>query len=254
MLDAENKKREANRFLGWGTWNLRCKLSKRRNRAKANDWVLSENVEPLTQHLDGMRCFHHHAVIDQEHMKNCCSQADQSRNGGWLSLVSKEYFEFGKVLLSLTRDKVQQKQWGRNGNASIKVAAEPICKDAAIKKAFFDACTGSSTPVSVLQSLLDRMVLKVFHARAGASMDAWKRKNTAREVKGSADASLRADLKSKVSQATKNKAGEFQIRKPKRGRDMLTQTVTGAKKGKPAPKQAPTATMETEVAEEARKG
>ncbi len=71
---------------------------------------------------------------------------------------------------------------------------------------------------------------------------------------GSAHASLRADLKSKVSQATKNKAGEFQIRKPKRGRDMLTQTVAGAKKGKPAPKQAPTATMETEVAEEARKG
>jgi hypothetical protein len=85
-------------------------------------------------------------------------------------------------------------------------------------------------------------------------MDAWKRKNTAREVKGLADASLRADLKSKASQATKNEAGEFQMRKPKRGRDMLTQTVAGAKKGKPAPKQAPTATMETEVAEEARKG
>ncbi len=39
-----------------------------------------------------------------------------------------------------------------------------------------------------------------------------------------------------------------------RGGDMLTQTVAGAKKGKPAPKQAPTATMETEVSEEARKG
>jgi hypothetical protein len=44
------------------------------------------------------------------------------------------------------------------------------------------------------------------------------------------------------------------MRKPKRGRDTLTQTVAGAKKGKLAPKQAPTATMETEVAEEARKG
>jgi hypothetical protein len=228
MLDAENEKREVNRFLGWAIWNLRCKLSKRRNRAKANDWVLSENVEPLIQHLDGMRCFHHHAIIDEEYMKNCYSQADQSRNGGWLSLVSKDYFEFGKVLLSQIRDKVQQKQWGRNGNASIKVAAEPICKDAAIKKTFFDACTGSSVPASVLQSLLDHIVLKVFHARAGASMDAWKRKNTAREVKGSADASLRADLKSKVSQATK-KAGEFQIRK--RGGNLPTRTVS--KKMKP---------------------
>jgi hypothetical protein len=234
LLDGENEKREVNRFLGWGIWNLRCKLSMQRNRAKDNNWVPSEDLDSLIQHLDGMRIFHHRAIVDQEYMKNCYSQADQTRNGGWLSLVSKDYFEFGKVLLSQIRDKVQQKEWGRNGNASIKVAAEPICKDATIKKAFFDACTGSSTPVSVLQSLLDRLVLKVFHARAGASMEAWKRKNTAREVKGSADASLRADLKSKVLQATK-KAGEFQIRK--RGGNEATQTGGGsAKKTKPTPK------------------
>jgi hypothetical protein len=50
-------------------------------------------------------------------------------------------------------------------------------------------------------------------------------------VKGSADAAFRADLKSKVSQATK-KAGEFQMRK--RGGDMLTGTtsIAGATKGK----------------------
>jgi hypothetical protein len=139
-------------------------------------------------HLDGMRCFHHHSIIDQEYMKNCYSQADQSRNGGWLSLVSKTLFGFGQVLLSQIRDSVQQKQWDRNGKASIKIAAAEICKDAGTKKAFFDACTGSSISVSVLKILMDRIVLKTFHARAGASMAAWKRKNTARELKGSADA------------------------------------------------------------------
>jgi hypothetical protein len=90
LLDAENGKKEVNRFLGWAIWSLRRKLSKRRNRAEAKDWVLVENVEPLIQHLDGMRCFHHHAIIDQEYMENCYSQADQSRNGAWLSLVSKK--------------------------------------------------------------------------------------------------------------------------------------------------------------------
>ena len=67
-------------------------------------------------------------------------------------------------------------------------------------------------------------------------MDAWKRKNTAREVKGSTDAAFRADLKSKVSQATK-KAGEFQIRK--RGSDVFvddenekTTVVTACKRAK----------------------
>ena len=217
-LDSENEKREVNRFLGWAIWHLRKKLSKRWTRAKINNWVIQENVEPLIKHLDGMRCYHHHAIIDPEYLKNCYSDSDQSRNGGWLSLVSKEYFEFGKVLLSQVRHNVRDQQWGRQGNRSIKVAAAAVCRDGRTKKAFFDACSGSSIPFSVLNSLMDRLVLKVFHARAGASMDAWKRRNTAREVKGSTDAAFRADLKSKVSTATK-KAGEFQIRK--RGGNML---------------------------------
>jgi hypothetical protein len=51
--------------------------------------------------------------------------------------------------LSQVRHNVQQKQWDWQGNQSIKVAAEAICKDGGTKKAFFEACTGSSIPVSV---------------------------------------------------------------------------------------------------------
>jgi hypothetical protein len=97
---------------------------------------------------------------------------------------------------------------------------------------------------------IEAAVLKTFHARAGASMDAFKRKNTAREVKGSVDASFRADLKSKVSQATK-KAVEFQIRKS--GGNMLTGTIAETKKGKPTPKPAPADGTEV-VEEEGQKG
>jgi hypothetical protein len=213
----ENEKREVNRFLGWATWNLRRKLAKRRTRAKTKDWVLADDVEPLIQHLDGMRCFHHHALIDPECMQHCCSQADQSRNGGWLSLVSKDCFHFGKVLLKNIRDTVQQDHWGRHGNASIQIAAKAICKNAAIKKAFFDSCAGSVIPDSALQSLMDQTVLKVFHARAGASMNAWKSKNTDRAVKGSSDAAFGSDLKSKVSKTTKE-VGVESLRSKNEGR------------------------------------
>jgi hypothetical protein len=65
-------------------------------------------------------------------------------------------------------------------------------------------------------------------------MKAWKRKNTAREVKGSTDASFRGDLKSKVSQATKKK-GEFQIRK-RRGNMLPLNASRTAKKAKLTPK------------------
>jgi hypothetical protein len=130
-LGPENKKQEVNRFLGWATWNLRRKLAKQRTRAKTKDWVLAEDVEPLVQHLDGMRCFHHHPPVDPECMQHCCSQADQSGNGGWLSLVSKDHFHFGKVLLEKSLDTVQQDHWGRHGNASIQIAPKAICKNAA---------------------------------------------------------------------------------------------------------------------------
>ena len=66
------------------------------------------------------------------------------------------------------------------------------------QKAFFDACEGSALPIPILKALMDQLVMKTFHARAGASFDSWK-KNTARKVKGSLDAFLRVDLKSRVS-------------------------------------------------------
>ena len=78
--------------------------------------------------------------------------------------------------------------------------------------------------------------MKVFHAWAGASMKAWKLKNTARAVKGSSDAAFRADLKLKVAKTTKE-VGEFAIKK--RGAGVLTEAIGDAKKvrGVPTPRE-----------------
>jgi hypothetical protein len=79
--------------------------------------------------------------------------------------------------LSQIQDTVPQNQWGRHGNASTKVAATAICRDAVTKKALFDPYTGSSIYISVLKSWMGRIVLKTFHTGAGASMmGALKRK------------------------------------------------------------------------------
>jgi hypothetical protein len=87
----------------------------------------------------------------------------------------ESFFLYGS-LISDPRDNVQQKQWGRQGNAAIQFVATAIGRDAGTKKALFGVCRGSSIPVSVLNFLMDQIILKTFHARAGASMDAWKRK------------------------------------------------------------------------------
>ena len=161
-------------------------------------------------------------------MLNCYSKADQSRNGGWLSLVSKKFFSFGKVLLAQIRDSVGQKQWSQNGNESIKLAAAKVCGNVDIKRAFLDACSGSPTAALPLVSLMCQLVLKTFHARAGASMKAWKIKNTGRRVKGSSDSSFHPDLKSKVSRTTKN-MGAFKIKR-RRANDDSSRTAKRPRK------------------------
>jgi hypothetical protein len=63
LLDAENEKREVNQC--WAMWNSRLKLSKQRNGAKGKDWILSEKVKPLTQHLDAPSRHHRSGVCEK---------------------------------------------------------------------------------------------------------------------------------------------------------------------------------------------
>jgi hypothetical protein len=53
----------------------------------------------------------------------------------------------------------------KHGNNSIKMAAKAIGGDEGIKKVFFCASMGSSIPFPALQSLMEQIVLKTFHAR-----------------------------------------------------------------------------------------
>ena len=134
------------------------------------------------------------------------------------------------LLLEKIRHTVQQNHWGRHGNGSIQIAAKAICKNAAIRKAFYDSCGESKVAASSLQSLMDQIVLKVFHARTGASMKAWKIQNTSQAVKGLPDEAFRTDLKSK----TTKEDGEFAIKK--RAAAVVNETTSGvAKKYKRKP-------------------
>ena len=115
----------------------------------------------------------------------------------------------------------------------MQLAGKAVCNNAAVKKAFFDSCGGSEIAPSSLQSLMDQLVLKVFHAQAGASLKAWKVNNTSRAVKGLSDEAFRVDLKSKVSKSTKE-VREFAIKK--RGAHVTLHSNGDAKKCKREPK------------------
>mmetsp|Transcript_2821 Transcript_2821/g.4552 ORF Transcript_2821/g.4552 Transcript_2821/m.4552 type:complete len:207 (-) Transcript_2821:404-1024(-) len=143
-LHVEDEKREVNRFLGWAIFNLRRKLARRRVTASDSSWVLTEDVDAMISLLDSMRIFHNKAIVYVEYMRECYSAADQSRNGGWLSLVSKQYFPFGKILLNEIRFSVNS-QWTRRGNKTVEVAVEKIMNSNVVSAFFWGgACQQDS--------------------------------------------------------------------------------------------------------------
>ena len=60
----------------------------------------------MISNLDSMRIFHNEAVTDEEYMRDCYSDFDLTDNDGWLSLVSKPFFAFGKELMSRIRTEI----------------------------------------------------------------------------------------------------------------------------------------------------
>lgn len=74
--------------------------------AISKHWHSTEDVPKMILHLDTMRIFHNEAVTDEDYMRNCYSDFDLTDNDGWLSLVSKPYFSFGKELLSRIREEI----------------------------------------------------------------------------------------------------------------------------------------------------
>lgn len=205
----EDEKREVNRFLGWAIFHLRRKLVQRRDRAIAKNWHSTEDVPGMISTLDSMRIFHNEAVTDEEYMRDCYSDFDLTDNDGWLSLVAKPFFSFGKELLSRIRSEINIKAIKRLGNEAIKTAINRIKATesfASLSSKFLDAVSASSLKHATKVSLLERIIKKAFHARAKVASVAYRASHTDRHVTGASTQAFRQSLMAKTEKTTKEKA------------------------------------------------
>jgi len=58
--------------------------------------MLGEDVAAILIFVDSMRTFHNKFALDPDCTRNFYSANDQARNNGWLMLVSKKFFGFGR--------------------------------------------------------------------------------------------------------------------------------------------------------------
>jgi hypothetical protein len=208
-FSAEDEKREVNRFFGWAIFHLRRKLVRRRDRAIEKNWHSTEDVPRMISNLDSMRIFHNEAVTDEEYMRDCYSDFDLTDNDGWLSLVSKPFFAFGKELMSRIRTEINIEAIERLGNEAIVTAINRIktpASFASLSSKFLDAAAASSLKHSTKMSLLQRIIKKAFHARAKVASVAYRAKNTDRHVAGASTQAFRQSLMAKTEKKTKETA------------------------------------------------
>jgi len=223
-LPAEEEKREVNAFVGWAIHELRVEvglkkhgLDKRRSASQGDDAGKSshddndhddndddenddENDEMLA-YLEGMRVFHDRAVLDEEYMRECYSLFHRMINNGWLTLVSKALFPFGRNLMRKIRDVCNDKAIRQHGNQSSIKAFEQLMGDSQLEEQFYLA-HGDGVGRPLKRKVYCKLVKKVFHARFGAEFDKFKEKHTGRHVKGCQDLPFRLQLRAMTQKGT----------------------------------------------------
>ena len=138
-------------------------------------------------------------------MRDCYASSDVVRDGGWLSLISKNFFAFGQILMQEIRLSIEG-QWIRRGNATVKIAMEKLTSNSLIKLKFLESCAEVPLSDKMKYSVFTKLVKKAFHSRVEASLRVYKEQNTDRHVDGANDESLRGKLKTLTLKNTKEQA------------------------------------------------
>lgn len=142
------------------------------------------------------------ALADTYYMENFYAVSDQLRNNGGLTLVSKEFFGFGRYLMKEVSE-FQINSFILCGNQAIAEGKEKILKDEQLRK-IFRACYRESLKKDGdlqmiagdddLMDLYHELWKKVFHVWVGEQTLLFKNKYTGRLATNTTSVSFRGEL------------------------------------------------------------
>jgi hypothetical protein len=130
-------------------------------------------------------------------MANRYSTADQFRNRGGLTLVSKAYWDVGDKIVSKAQFLVNEESISKNGNAGAKIARKKMMSDASLMKEFMscdlNSCLAKKRRVATFQSI----IRKVLKAVTGHEYREYWSTHTGRLAKNLQNTTFRGGLKAK---------------------------------------------------------
>ncbi len=141
-----NFKVEVNSFFGWGISDIHQTLVDELNET---EFDVEESVAQARLNFVGrMRYFDHQAAQNMTYLEECYDGIYRLRNCGGLTLVSPQYFEFGKSLMQVIVNSLGMKHFDIIGSDAVKKSCVYIEKNMESLTRQFLECDESFTAIS----------------------------------------------------------------------------------------------------------
>ena len=186
-------------LVGWAIKSLNDKTHKQifrlRRRAlliqKGNEVAQQiEDAESVAKFLAGkMRILHDEACQDETYRNKLYATYIQWLNQGGLTLVSNEFFDWGRLLIKVVGNSLKMENFRLRKNNCLKLAWRDISTNTELQLKFGDVAA-KYLNCNLIRSVHENLLRKVFNAYAGQVV-----KNIRAELKSKTNCSFRGKLK-----------------------------------------------------------
>ena len=114
--------------------------------------------------IDRMKMIHDVAILDKLYMNECYSISDQIHNKGGLTLVSIEYFDFGRELVSKIYEAFNEERMKKDGPNSLTKSFDEIEGDRALQILFLHCDKSTDLNEDKRIEIMKRTIRKTMHA------------------------------------------------------------------------------------------
>ena len=199
-LTPTEKNGEVNRFIGWAIFSTQKKFNE---------------DQPEYKILSAMHC--KLDDLDAHYIHNYYDRHMSMLNTGGMTLVSAEFFEWGRKVMDVTRERISEDLLKRDPKRGLAVEKAAILKDKSLRDVFRETCRRNSANCqSAVDTVCDNILQKTVHAKYADQFSRFKE--------------VAVKMKDKIAQRNHLKVAEAHLKGPptkKRGKSRGAQCKKG---------------------------
>ena len=161
--------------------------------------------------IDRMKMIHDVAILDKVYMNECYSISDQIHNKGGLTLVSIEYFDFGRELVSKIYEAFNEERMKKDGPNSLTKSFDEIEGDRALQILFLHCDKSTDLNEDKRIEIMKRIIRKTMHAMSKQVTVKYNEEYTGHYSKNGGNTALRQKLKASSQIQSAKKKLEFDV-------------------------------------------